>query len=88
MIRALGEFDIAAVTDVHRVISQTVERAGALRVVIDLSGVTFLDAAMLSALVTERRKLLDSGGDLVLQDVNSWSLHIIDICGLRETLGV
>jgi anti-sigma B factor antagonist len=89
VVRARGEFDLAAVDDVHRVISGA---AAALEpppiVVIDLSQVTFLDAAMLGALVTERRGLLASGGDLLLTGVSRWAMRIIEICGLRETLGI
>ena len=89
VVRAFGEFDIAAVADVHRVISEVAAGLGRpARVVMDLAGVSFLDAAMLSTLVTERRALLSSGLDLRLQGVSSWSLRIIEICGLRETLGL
>ena len=89
VVRASGEFDLAAVDDVHRVISRT---ALALEppavVVVDLAQVTFLDAAMLGALVTERRAILARGGDLLLTGVSRWALRIIEICGLRETLGI
>ncbi len=55
---------------------------------IDLSQVTFLDAAMLGALVTERQALRAAGGDLLLTGVSRWVMRIIEICGLRETLGI
>ncbi len=88
-VRASGEFDLAAVDDVHRVIGRT---AADLEqppvVVIDLARVTFLDAAMLGALVTERQALRAAGGDLLLTGVSRWAMRIIEICGLRETLGV
>jgi anti-sigma B factor antagonist len=89
VVRASGEFDLAAVADVHRVISRT---AAGLQppavVVVDLSQVTFLDAAMLGALVTERQAILASGGDLLLTGVSRWAMRLIEICGLRETLGI
>jgi anti-anti-sigma factor len=88
-VRASGEFDLAAIADVHRVVSRV---AAGLEppaiVVVDLSQVTFLDAAMLGALVTERQAILAGGGDLVLSGVTPWAMRIIEICGLRETLGV
>ena len=58
------------------------------QVMLDLSAVTFLDAAMLGALVTNRRALLDAGGDLQLTGVSAWTMRIIEICGLRTTLGL
>ncbi len=89
VVRASGEFDMAAVSDVHRVIGHAAGRSGRPpRVVLDLSGVTFLDAAMLGALVTERRTLQGVGGDLTLSGVTKWSMRIMEICGLRETLGL
>jgi anti-anti-sigma factor len=88
-VRAAGEFDLAAVNDVHRVIGRA---AADLEpppiVVIELSAVTFLDAAMLGALVTERQALRAAGGDLLLTGVGRWAMRIIEICGLRETLGI
>ena len=88
-VRATGEFDMAAVPDVRRVIAQVAAAVSApARVIIDLSGVSFLDAAMLGALVTERRALRSAGGDLVVRGVTAWSLRIIDICGLRGVLGL
>jgi anti-anti-sigma factor len=89
VVLASGEFDIAAVGDVHRVIASA---AGVQptrpRVAIDLSRVSFLDAAMLNTLVTERRSLQAAGGDLVVVGVTAWSMRIIEICGLRQTLGL
>ena len=89
VVRASGEFDLAAVADVHRVIARA---AADLRVpatvIVDLSAVTFLDAAMLGALVTDRRALLEVGGDLQLTGVSPWTRRIIEICGLRAALGL
>lgn len=89
VITARGEFDVAAVPDVHRAVIQAANSLGpAARIIVDLSQVTFLDAAMLGALVTERQALQLTGGDLIVAGVTPWSLRIIEICGLRETLGV
>ncbi|HEX4428766.1 MAG TPA: STAS domain-containing protein [Frankiaceae bacterium] len=89
MVRASGEFDLAAVADVHRVIGRAAaELEPPPIVVIELSQVTFLDAAMLGALVTERQALRAAGGDLLLTGVSRWAMRIIEICGLRETLGI
>ena len=89
LIEASGEFDIAAVPDVRRVIREAASQvAPPVHVTIDLSEVSFIDAAMLGALVTERHRLRDAGGDLVVAGVNDWVRRIIDICGLAETLGV
>jgi anti-anti-sigma factor len=89
VVAAIGEFDVAAVGDVHRVIAVTASALTApATVVIDLTAVTFLDAAMLGALVTDRRAIRDNGGDLQLTGVSAWAMRIIEICGLRATLGL
>lgn len=89
VVRASGEFDLASVDDVHRVIGRAAaELSAPATVVVDLSAVTFLDAAMLGALVTERRALRDAGGDLQLTGVSAWTMRIIEICGLRAILGL
>lgn len=89
LVRAVGEFDLAAVPDVHQVISgAAADLQPPAVVVVDLAQVTFLDAAMLGALVTERQAIRDGGGDLLLTGVSRWAMRIIEICGLRETLGL
>lgn len=89
VVLAAGEFDIAAVDDVRRVIAAAAKsQPRPPRVAMDLSRVTFLDAAMLNTLVGERRKLLSTGGELALVGLTKWSLRVIDICGLRQTLGL
>ena len=80
---------MAAVADVHRVIAVTASGlAPPATVVIDLSAVDFLDAAMLGALVTDRRAIRENGGDLQLTGVSRWAMRVIEICGLRATLGL
>lgn len=88
-IDARGEFDVAAVGEVRQAIATAVSSAPEpLRVLVDLSEVTFLDAAMLGVLVTERQSLQRDGRELQIIGVTPWTLRIIDICGLRETLGL
>jgi anti-anti-sigma factor len=89
VVLASGEFDIAAVPDLRRAVAAAGKaQPKPARVVLDLSRVTFLDAAMLDTLVAERRKLQSAGGDLAVVGVTKWSMRIIEICGLRDTLGL
>jgi anti-anti-sigma factor len=89
VVLASGEFDIAAVPDLRRAVSAAGKaQPKPARVVLDLSRVTFLDAAMLNTLVAERRKLQSAGGDLEVVGVTKWSMRVIEICGLRDTLGL
>ncbi len=43
---------------------------------------------MLGALVTERQAIRARGGDVLLSGVSPWAMRIIEICGLRATLGL
>ena len=89
VIAAIGEFDVAAAPDLRRTIRDASQALPPPpRVVVDLSKVSFLDAAVLGVFVAERQALQRLRGDLVLNGVTPWSLRIIEICGLRETLGV
>lgn len=87
-IYASGEFDFAAVSDVRRSINDARRSPAALALRFDLTGVTFIDAAMLGALVTERQAVRAAGRDLVVTGVTPWTLRVIELCGLRDTLGL
>ncbi len=89
IITARGEFDVAAVADVQQAISSAVSLAETPpHLVVDLSEVAFLDASMLGVLVAARHSLRARAGDLVITGVTPWALRIIEICGLRQTLGL
>jgi anti-anti-sigma factor len=89
VVLASGEFDFAAMPDLRRAIADGAKaQARPARVFVDLSRVTFLDAAMLNTLVAERLALRAGGGELAVVGVTPWCLRVFDICGLRETLGL
>jgi anti-anti-sigma factor len=56
--------------------------------VLDLSDVTFLDAAVLGALDAERQGLHAAGGRLTLTGVTPSVARLIRLTGLDETLGL
>ncbi len=61
--RLVGRFDIASAAEVKRVFGDVVS-GGAPRLVVDLSGVGFIDSSGLSALVSGLRTARQAGGDL------------------------
>ncbi len=51
-------------------------------VVIDLSGVTFLDSSVLDVLVVQRTRLVATFGSLELQRPRPWSRKVLEAVGL------
>jgi anti-anti-sigma factor len=59
LVRAAGDFDVATLPILEQAIARA--RTAALDVQLDLSGVTFFDAASLGVLVRARRSLAQDG---------------------------
>src|SRR4051794_35006073 len=88
MVRLAGELDLAAVADVMELTRVALHRGVLDELIIDLSEVTFIDAAGLGALVITR-KLADSASvDIVLQGMSPRLVRIFQITGLAEQFGI
>ena len=75
-----GVHDVA--TRVH--LSLTIAQAARLDdedLVVDLSGVTFMDVSTVSALVVARNRLAERGRGLVVRAPSPRALRVIDLCG-------
>jgi anti-sigma B factor antagonist len=59
-------------------------RAGAARVVLDLSGVSFLDSAGLSLLIQAKKRLANGDSDLVLRAPRENVRRVLEISGVSE----
>lgn len=70
---AVGEQVVSAVAD------------GARDVVVDLSGVSFLDSSGLRVLVRTRQEVLERGGRLRLRGATDVVERVLQITGLAET---
>jgi anti-anti-sigma factor len=88
-VEARGELDVAALPELRGAIARAAGGGSRpAQVVLDLSEVTFLDAAVLGALVAERRALQAAGGTLRLAGVSPKLRRLIGLTGLREMLGL
>ncbi len=69
-------------------LEETRDRIGSTgaRVGLDLSGVTFLDAAGIGLLVALRNQLMSAGGDLSVQNVTPQTGRILEITGVAGHL--
>jgi anti-anti-sigma factor len=61
VVTLAGELDLHNADDVRRALEEASER-GPARIVVDLSGVEFLDSTVLSVFVQARRRAGDAGG--------------------------
>ena len=80
-----GELDIAALADLRAVLSAT---RGCTDVVVQASGVDFIDCAGLRPLVGAARAAAGGGGRLVLRDPSPAVVDLIAWCSLEEQLPV
>lgn len=82
-IAASGELDIYSAPKLSDVIDAYVD-AGATEVVLDLSGITFLDSTGLSAFLAAHQRLESQGGKLVLEGPGAQITRMFDLTGLTE----
>ena len=75
-----GELDVANAADLGAVLSEAVARNP--HVIADLSDLTFIDCASVSALVRARARAREAGGDLVLAGARGKVLRVITLPGL------
>lgn len=87
VVAATGELDLHSAKQVQRMISEVLD-AGAHAVVVDLMGVSFMDSAGLSVLLTATKKLRSSGGKLVVAADDWRILRVLQITGLGGTIQV
>lgn len=76
-----GELDIATVTTLRERLDAAVD-AGVNRLVIDLSGVRFLDSVALAVILTVKRRLADEGRMVVVVDRGSYVMLVFECSGL------
>ena len=85
VLEATGELDIHSCPQ----LDQAVEAIGSpSRVVLDLSGLTFIDSAGLRVILQAEQATKASGGKLVVRDPSAPVRRLFEITGLAEALTV
>jgi anti-anti-sigma factor len=83
-LRASGELDLAAASRLAEILER--ERSQGHRFVrLDVSGVTFLDAHCLAAMVRAHQALISAHGLLILIGVDAHLEHLLKITHLDQT---
>jgi len=91
VVSVSGEVDVltaSALQDALAAAAADTSQAGTPQVVVDLSGVEFLDSTGLSALVFGLKRARERGGDLSVVCQHRQILKVLDITGLSRILQV
>lgn len=81
VVSVRGELDMLTVPELRTVINEVID-GGAQRLVLDLTGVSFIDSVSLAAIVNARRRLGDGGRLGVVIEEGSYAMLIFEIGGL------
>lgn len=87
VVEVVGEVDATSVEQLRPELNRLAD-AGRIRVILDLSGVTFLDSSGLGALVSCHRRLQLLGGRLRLVCRNDLVLRVFRLTGLDKVMPI
>ena len=87
VIAAGGELDLYTSERLHEKIADALEQGGR-RLLVDLTGVSFMDSTALGVLVNAAKALRSSGGQLVLVADDPRVTRVFEITGLQRVFRV
>lgn len=87
VVSASGEFDMANAPTLRRCLMRLID-SGARHVLLNLSEVQFVDAAVLRVLADVRNRLVGVEGDLILIDVPALIRSLLRITALGEAFTI
>jgi len=79
-----GSLDMATVTQFLHMVQQAA--AGSETLLVDMSGVTFIDSTGVRGLVSAKQQLAADGRQLILEGFSQDILDILEILGIREMI--
>ena len=85
LVSVSGELDLYTAERVRAGIDEA-GAVGADTVIVDLSGISFIDSAALGVLVQETRRLEGRGHSLVLVTNDPRTLRVVEVTGLNRVL--
>jgi anti-sigma B factor antagonist len=83
-----GELDLATVGALHEAVAEQLAAGPVGDLVLDLTGITFLDSSGLGALLQVRSAVQSAGGELRISAVAPGPARVIAIAGLSGTFGI
>ena len=88
VIAVSGDLDIATADQLFRDANEALRAAAPTTLVLDLSGVAFLDSSGIGTLVELRNVAGDTGGDLVLRRPSDRTRRLLEITALDSVFSV
>lgn len=86
-VRVSGELDMHTAPDLDDVLVEVID-GGAERVVVDLSGLDFLDSTGLATILAGHQRITAKGGSLTLDGPSRYIIKMLDITGLDKVFEV
>jgi anti-sigma B factor antagonist len=87
VVAVAGEVDMSTGSRLREAVADQLA-AGHRRLLLDLTGVTFLDSTALGILVGTRKKAAESGGEMRVACADPRMLRLLTVTGLTRTIGV
>jgi anti-anti-sigma factor len=87
VVALVGELDMYSVADLEAVVTEFIEY-GSPEVVLDFSGLSFIDSTGLSALISIQNRLSEQGRRLVVRSPRPSAIKVFEITGLMDFLNV
>jgi anti-sigma B factor antagonist len=88
VVSVAGDLDLHTAPQLRRLLAEVVEQPGNLAVVVDLSGVTFVDSAGLGVLLGAHKALRQRAGELTLSAPPRPVLQAIEASRLSEVFTI
>ena len=85
LVTVAGELDASSATDLRRVVGDLISRSA--HVVLDMTGIRFLDCGGIGALVALSRAATGAGGALGLQGLDPRHVALLELFGLADRFG-
>lgn len=86
-LRLRGELDVATVDDLQDVLERA-SAEGYACIVVDLSGLEFIDSSGLEALAVGHKRQRANGGDVVLRNPNQRIRRVLEIVGFEKVFAI
>jgi anti-sigma B factor antagonist len=87
VLKLAGEIDMLTAARLSSVVNEILAEAP-VRIVLDMTGVTFCDSQGLGTIVVLTKKASHSQSVLMLTNVGDFLIRVLDITGLRSALTV
>jgi anti-sigma B factor antagonist len=87
VVHVSGDIDIATVDQLEQALTAALDD-GATDLLVDLSGVPFLDSTGIGVIVTVERRLQDAEGRFALRGLQALPRRVLEIGGLLRVLAI